>query len=132
MIDKENATLIIADTFDVALGYAPWIEEVIANYLSNAIKYGGNPPVIEMGSTPLEDDMVQFWVRDNGAGLDEEQQARLFAKFTRLNNVRVSGYGLGLSIVKRIMDKLGGRFDVQSAPNEGSTFSFILPAAPVD
>ena len=132
MIDKENAILIIADTFDVALGYAPWIEEVIANYLSNAIKYGGNPPVIEMGSTLLEDNMVQFWVRDNGAGLDEEQQARLFAKFTRLNNVRVSGYGLGLSIVKRIMDKLEGRFDVESTPNEGSTFSFILPAAPVD
>ncbi len=70
---------------------------------------------------------MRFWVRDNGDGLTPEDQARLFAPFTRLDQVRVKGHGLGLSIVRRIVEKLGGQVGVESQVGQGSTFSFTLP-----
>lgn len=115
----------------VALGYAPWIEEVWANYLSNAIKYGGRPPRLELGATVQADSTVRFWVRDNGSGLSPEDQARLFTPFTRLDQVQVRGHGLGLSIVRRIVEKLGGAVGVESQVGQGSTFFFTLPAPAV-
>jgi PAS domain S-box-containing protein len=112
----------------LAVGYAPWVEEVWANYISNAIKYGGRPPRVELGADPAEGGMVRFWVRDNGRGLSPDQQAQLFKPFTRINEVRAQGYGLGLSIVQRIITRLGGTVQVESAQGQGSTFSFTLPA----
>jgi signal transduction histidine kinase len=139
----------------VALGHAPWIEEVWANYLSNAMTYGGAPPYIELGSDELEpvydaavldtsgdeDDlvlppgMVRFWIRDNGAGISPEYQSELFQPYHMRNAENgtnsVRGHGLGLSIVKRIVEKLNGHVGVESSgvPGEGSLFYFILPAA---
>jgi two-component system sensor histidine kinase/response regulator len=104
------------------------VEEIWTNYLSNAIKYGGQPPCVELGATEQSDDFVRFWVRDNGNGLTGEEQARLFAPFTRLYPAQVKGYGLGLSIVQRIVDKLGGQVGVESRLGQGSTFSFTLPS----
>jgi two-component system, sensor histidine kinase and response regulator len=117
----------------VALGYAPWVEEVWVNYLSNAIKFGGTPsaaPRLELGATSQGDGTIRFWVHDNGQGLCPPAQAQLFTAFTRLET-RVRGHGLGLSIVKRIVEKLGGQVEVESEgiPGRGSTFSFTLPAA---
>ncbi len=122
--------IVMPDAWPVAFGHGPWIEEVWANYLSNAIKYGGKPPRLELGAETIGDD-VRFWVADNGPGLTPEQQARLFTPFTRLHQVRATGQGLGLSIVRRIMEKLGGRAWVESKPGEGSTFYFTLPTAAV-
>jgi PAS domain S-box-containing protein len=112
----------------VASGYAPWIEEVWANYLSNAVKYGGQPPQIDLGGTETGDGFVRFWVRDNGSGLTEEERGQLFREFTRLQTERAEGQGLGLSIVRRIVERLGGRVGVDSAPGQGSTFWFTLPS----
>jgi signal transduction histidine kinase len=67
-------------------------------------------------------------VRDNGPGLTPEEQARLFTPFTRLEQVRAKGHGLGLSIVRRIVEKLGGQVGVESEVGQSSTFSFTLPA----
>ena len=117
------------DSWPRALGHAAWVEEVWANYLSNAIKYGGQPPRVMLGAEPQQDGMVRYWVRDNGPGLAPEDQARLFTPFTRLDQVRVKGHGLGLSIVRRIVEKLGGQVGVESQLGQGSTFFFILPAA---
>jgi signal transduction histidine kinase len=111
-----------------AAGYGPWVEEVWTNYISNAIKYGGQPPCVELGATPIGDNQVRFWVRDNGSGLAPEEQARLFTPFERLNQAQIRGHGLGLSIVRRIVEKLGGRAGVESKPGEGCTFWFTLPA----
>jgi signal transduction histidine kinase len=98
--------------------------------MSNAIKYGGRPPRIELGATATGD-QVRFWVQDNGAGVPSEAQERLFAPFTRLSKVRVKGHGLGLSIVRRIVEKLGGQVSIESEglPGAGSIFAFTLPAA---
>jgi signal transduction histidine kinase len=127
MLKEYGAELILPDSWPVALGYAPWIEEVWANYLSNAIKYGGQPPRLEVGAAPQADGMVRFWVRDNGTGLTPAEQHHLFTPFTKLNQVRAKGHGLGLSIVQRIVGKLGGQAGVESQIGQGSLFYFSLP-----
>jgi signal transduction histidine kinase len=140
VIEEHQATIILPAVWPVALGYGPWIEEVWANYLSNAIKYGGRPPRLELGATPYQtsegseisqvsSSMVRFWVRDNGPGLTSKEQARLFTQFTRLHQVQAKGHGLGLSIVQRIIKKLGGQVGVESQMGQGSVFSFTLPSS---
>ena len=98
--DQEHANIDVPKVWPIAWGYAPWIEEVWANYISNALKYGGVPPQIELGATILEAgepgdgasttaplgagdhvEQIKFWVKDNGGGLTEDQQARLFIPF---------------------------------------------------
>jgi len=126
LIEEHQAEIISPDTWPVVLGYGPWIEEVWVNYLSNAIKYGSQPPRVELGATEQADGMVRFWVRDNGPGLAPREQARLFTPFTQLAQVRPKGHGLGLSIVRRIVEKLGGQVGVESEMGKGSVFTFTL------
>jgi PAS domain S-box-containing protein len=131
LIEECQAEIVLpeASAWPVALGHAEWIVEVWANYLSNSIKYGGQPPCVKLGAEAQPDGMVRFWVRDNGHGLSSEEQARLFTPFTRLDQVRAKGHGLGLSIVRRIVEKLGGQVGVESLVGQGSSFFFTLPGA---
>lgn len=129
MIDEYQAEIALPDSWPVALGYAPWVEEVWVNFISNAIKYGGKPPHMELGATAQSDGQIRCWVRDDGPGISPEDQRRLFTPFTRFTQRRVPGHGLGLSIVKRIVEKLGGQVGVESGVGQGSTFYFTLPAA---
>ncbi|MDH3675622.1 MAG: ATP-binding protein, partial [Anaerolineae bacterium] len=132
MIDDHKAEIIVPTDWPAALGYAPWVEEVLTNYLSNALKYGGQPPRVELGATLQPDGMVRFWVRDNGRGLKPEAKDHLFKPFTQLGQQQGNGHGLGLSIVQRIINKLGGQvgFESDGVPGHGSTFYFTLPAVP--
>jgi signal transduction histidine kinase len=127
MIKESKAKIALPVTWPVASGYGPWVEEVWTNYLSNAIKYGGHPPRVELGATKQTDGSVRFWVRDNGSGLTPEEQTRLFTPFTRLDQVRAKGHGLGLSIVRRIVEKMDGQVGVESKTGQGSVFYFTLP-----
>jgi len=126
---ERRPIVVQPDSWPTALGHGPWIEEVWANYLSNAMKYGGDPPRLELGADTFGD-KVRFWVKDNGPGLSEEQKAKLFAPFSQVHQARTGGHGLGLSIVRRIMEKLGGEAWVESEPGKGSRFGFTLPRAP--
>ncbi len=138
MIDEYQAELVIPDFWPTAKSYGPWVEEVWVNYISNALKYGGKPPRIELGATPLpgppppaggkEGGVVRFWVRDNGAGIPMEKQAQLFTPFTRIDQIYSKGHGLGLSIVSHIVQRLGGQVGVESQEGNGSLFWFTLPA----
>lgn len=116
-----------AHTWPTAVGYAPWLVEVWVNYLTNAIKYGGKPPHIDIGAIIQEQEAV-FWVQDNGAGLGAEQQEQLFQKFSRLHE-GIEGDGLGLTIVARIIHRLHGRVGLKSEYGRGSRFYFVLPLA---
>ena len=131
MIEEYKVQIIKPDVWPVAAGHAPWIEEVWANYLSNGIKYGGQPPRLELGADEQPDGSITFWVRDNGEGLSSEFQAKLFKEYSRLTEARAKGQGLGLSIVKRIVEKLGGQVSVHSEnrPGHGCVFAFTLPPA---
>ncbi len=129
MVAESNALIEEPETWPLALGHAAWVEEVWANYLSNAIKYGGKPPHIRLGGEVGPNGQARFWVQDNGPGLTPEECARLFTPFERLGQVRAKGHGLGLSIVQRIVQKLGGEVGVESTPGVGSVFYFTLPLA---
>lgn len=131
MVQESGAQISVPDAWPDVSGYESWIEEVWANYISNAIKYGGTPPVIKLGFEILPAGEIKFWISDNGKGLSEEQILLLFNKFTRLETLRAEGHGLGLSIVKRIVEKLNGKVGVESQnmPGKGCTFYFILPSA---
>jgi PAS domain S-box-containing protein len=131
LIAQNKARIIIqkADEWPSAIGYASWVEEVWANYISNAIKYGGAPPQVELGATVQDDGMARFWVKDNGPGIAAEDQTRIFDQFERLEIKGVSGHGLGLSIARRIVERLGGQVGVESSVGSGSTFYFTLPAS---
>jgi len=131
LIQEYEAKVVISEYWPTALGHKPWVEEVLAYYLSNAIKYGGQPPRVHIGATAQSDGMIRFWVRDNGPGFTSDEQAQLFTEFAHLSQRRVTEYSLGLSIVKRIVTKLGGQVGVESdgIPGEGSIFTFTLPRA---
>lgn len=129
MIKERRARVVCSRSWPAAVGYSPWIEEVWANYLSNAIKYGGESPRVRLGAT-VEGDMIRFWIRDCGPGIPPEEQKRLFVPFSQLRKTHKTGHGLGLSIVLHIVKKLGGEVGVESEPGKGSLFYFMLPAAP--
>ena len=129
LILQNEAKIKKPDDWPTAHGYAPWIEEVWSNYISNALKYGGSAPEIELGAEPLADGQIRFWVRDSGPGMTEDEQRQVFSQFTRFEKTKAAGHGLGLSITQRIIEKLGGKVGVESRPQDGSTFYFTLPQA---
>lgn len=127
MIQEHAAQITLPERFPSAVGYAPWVEEVWANYLSNALKYGGVPPRISFGGEPADNGQMRFWIRDNGKGLTDDEQAVVFTPFTRLSQAKVEGHGLGLSVVQRIVQRLGGTTGVESIAGQGARFWFTLP-----
>ena len=128
LIVKSKAEIILPSKWDVAIGYEPWVEEIWANYIGNALKYGGSPPKIELGSIRQSQRFVTFWVRDNGNGIEEKDFDAVFKEFIRLDDIETAGAGLGLSIVRRIVTKLEGQVYVESEKGKGATFFFTLPA----
>ena len=126
LIQESHAEVILPASWPAAVGYPQWIEEVWVNYISNAIQNGGNPPQVEIGAMEVDSAKVRFWVKDNGSGIPIEDQGQLFAEFTQLKNVSQNGHGLGLSIVQRIIKRLGGEVGVESRPGQGSKFFFTL------
>lgn|GEM_PF-1045615 len=127
LIRDRGASIILPPEWMAVRGYGPWVEEVWANYVSNAIKYGGDPCEVRIGCE-REGDMVRYWVRDNGGGIPEDKFSQLFTPFTRFSQLEIEGHGLGLSIVGRIVQKLGGTVAARALPEGGSEFSFTLPA----
>jgi two-component system, sensor histidine kinase and response regulator len=108
------------------------LQQVFVNLLSNAIKYTRqrDPAIIEVGWREEQGEGAYF-VRDNGAGFAMDDAKRLFGVFERLHDsTEFEGIGVGLSIVKRIVERHGGRVWAESEPNKGATFRFTLGASP--
>ena len=106
--------------------------EVVQNLMDNAAKFMGDQPspVIEIGQEgQAENGYATFFVRDNGIGIALEFHERIFGLFNRLDP-KTEGTGIGLSLVKRIVEFYGGRVWVQSEAGSGATFYFTLPMAP--
>ena len=127
MIQQYQAKIKLAEIWPSVPGVRLWLEEIWINYISNALKYGGKPPHLELGAAPFPPDFVRFWVRDNGEGITSVEQERLFKPFD-LQQLQVKEDGLGLSMVQHLVEKLGGSVGVESTKGKGSLFYFILPA----
>jgi signal transduction histidine kinase len=104
----------------------PQLDLVVTNLLSNAIKFGAGAPVeINVWGTQ---DAALLRVRDHGPGIAPEDQPRIFDKFTRLDSdSKVGGFGLGLWIVRNILEASGGEVAVASQPGDGAAFTISLP-----
>lgn len=127
LFNEYDPEIISPESWPIGLGYAPWIEEIWTNYMSNALKYGGQPSRIELGADEPANGMIRYWIKDNGAGMTDEEASKLFVPFTRLASTKkIDGHGLGLSIVQRIAKKMGGEVGVESVVGEGSLFYFTL------
>ncbi len=127
-IQEHNGQVKIQDEFPLSLGHAGWIEEIWYNYISNALKYGGEPPVVDVGATEEPGGKIRFWVKDNGKGLTELQMVDIFNSYESRKEKSQKGHGLGLSIVRRIAEKLNGEVRAENSPDGGALFSFTLAA----
>jgi CheY-like chemotaxis protein len=108
----------------------------LLNLIANAVKFtpaGGRVDVVITGDTRPNEKRVRFEVRDTGIGMDEATTRRIFDRFTQADTSttrRYGGTGLGLAISFRLVEMMGGRLAVTSAPGQGSTFYFAIPLRP--
>jgi len=119
MLNQHNAIIVEPDAWLPAQGYGPWLEEVWYNYLSNGLKYGGTPPRLVLGNDQQENDMVRFWIKDNGPGIDPEALEKIFIPFF---STKKTGSGIGLSLSRQIMRQHEGSITVRSTVGEGTEF----------
>jgi signal transduction histidine kinase/CheY-like chemotaxis protein len=128
-----GATLLIETDSDVPLtllGDAGRIQQILVNYVSNALKYAGGTIRLTARLSPESRDEIEFAVSDSGPGITPADQATLFTKFNRLSNARgelIKGSGLGLAACRSLADILGGSVGVTSQPDVGATFYLRLP-----
>ena len=130
MLAEREAIVHIPDDWPDAMGYGPWLEEVWYNYVVNALKYGGNPPELRLGHDLMANEQVRFWIEDNGPGVPADSTILFKPTIRAQRSNERRGYGLGLSIVKRIVERLKGDVGAENIPDGGSRFYFTLPAAP--
>lgn len=103
------------------------LEQVFTNLLSNAVKYSPESPLIEVYGQVV-DETVEICVRDHGIGIDEEDLPSMFQQFFRAKTATaIAGTGIGLNLVKRIIEEQGGTIRVDSKSGEGSVFTLCLP-----
>jgi signal transduction histidine kinase len=111
------------------------VSRSLQNLIVNALKYGGTPPLVVVEARPAEGTRreVAVTIGDNGAGIAARDLPHIFEPFYRGGDAtarQIHGSGLGLSLVKRIMDQLGGRITVRTDAGKGSAFTLHLPLAP--
>ncbi|HXD09469.1 MAG TPA: ATP-binding protein, partial [Anaerolineales bacterium] len=129
-IIERGVSVHIDHDLPIVLGDRQRLLEVLQNLIDNAAKFMGNQkdPRIEIGQTGEEAGKPVFHVRDNGIGILPEHYDRVFGLFNKLD-AKSDGTGIGLALVKRIVEVHGGRIWVLSEAGKGSTFYFTLPAA---
>ena len=130
-LGRRNLRVTVQGLLPVVHGDRQRLMEVLQNLLENAIKFLGDQPepLVEIGQrTRTEVGLVTIYVRDNGIGIAPQFHERIFGLFNRLDP-NVEGTGVGLALVKRIIEFHGGRIWVESEAGAGSTFVFTLPEA---
>jgi signal transduction histidine kinase len=111
---------------DGRVGYASAINRVLLNLTSNALRYTDSGSV-SIGCTEISDELVEFWIKDTGRGIPENVLAMLFDGFRPGSvGLRFSSAGLGLAICRNLLEAMGSSLNVETAPNEGTRFSFQL------
>jgi light-regulated signal transduction histidine kinase (bacteriophytochrome) len=124
VIEERGAVAKIEGELPDVLADLVRIEQVFGNLISNGIKFNhSQPPLVTVGVQEMDTESVTFYVRDNGIGIAEEYQERIFGVFQRLHlREEYEGTGAGLAIVKRACEAVNGGVWVESQPGAGSTF----------
>lgn len=134
---EERKADVTVEALPPALGDPTAVDQVFANLIANALHYldPARPGRVEIGALPPNQDgtatgLQTYFVKDNGLGIPEAYQQRVFLAFQRLHADVVQGEGVGLALVYRIVGRLGGKIWLESTAGVGSTFFVALPAAP--
>lgn len=131
-LDEGRITIKIQEELPYIYGDRQRLLEVLQNLIDNAAKFMGDQPhpTIEIGQYGQpQDELITFYVRDNGMGIAPEFHERIFGLFNRLDS-KIEGTGIGLALVKRIVEFHGGKVWVESELNSGATFYVTLPMQP--
>lgn len=129
---SRNARVAVADSLPAVIGHGPTLAQVLANLVANAIKFvpPERTPDVRIKAEP-RDGRVRLWVEDNGIGIAPEHHERIFRVFERLHRAaEYPGTGIGLAIVRKAMERMGGISGLESEPGRGSRFWIELPRAP--
>jgi PAS domain S-box-containing protein len=129
-LQAEHADIWIEENLPIVLGNESLLTQCFSNLLGNAVKFvpSGIRPKVRMRSE-VNDGFARIWVEDNGIGIPKHAQPRLFAMFQKLDN-QYDGTGIGLAIVRKVVERMGGKVGVESEPDRGSRFWVELRAAP--
>jgi signal transduction histidine kinase len=128
-IEKYKVTVHTQPNLPIIHGDRQRLTEVLQNLLDNAVKYMGDQPHphVEIGKHSEKNGNPVFFVKDNGMGIAPEYHERIFGLFNKLDSTS-EGTGIGLALVKKIIEVHGGSIWVESEPGKGSTFFFTLPS----
>ncbi len=129
---ERNAQIDIQSPLGTVVATLPTLQQILANLIDNSIKFVSVdlPPMIRVSSV-REGEFVRLWVEDNGIGIAPEHHQKVFGLFERLHPAHTfPGTGIGLAIVRKGVERMGGRVGVESEPGRGSRFWVDLPAAP--
>lgn len=126
----EQADILIEEALPVVLGNEALLTQCFSNLLGNAVKFvaPGVRPKVHMRSE-INDGFARIWVEDNGIGIPKHAHPRLFAMFQKLDN-QYEGAGIGLAIVRKVVERMGGKVGVESEPDRGSRFWVELRGLP--
>jgi PAS domain S-box-containing protein len=130
-LQATGASLRLEAPLPAVIAHPPTLVQVLVNILANAIKFTdpGVPPAVT-AHAECAADRVRLWIEDNGIGIPAEHQERIFQPFERLHGPDTyAGTGMGLAIVRRGVERMGGQVGVVSAPGQGSRFWIALPPA---
>jgi PAS domain S-box-containing protein len=129
-LHADHADIRFDTNLPVVLGNESLLTQCFSNLLGNAVKFValGMRPHIRLYSQ-IEDGIARVWVEDNGIGIPRHAQVRLFAMFQKLDN-QYEGTGIGLAIVRKVVERMGGKVGVESEPDRGSRFWVELRLAP--
>jgi len=127
--NARGTKLIVKDKMPIIMGDSTRISQIFSNLISNANKFMGDDnkePKIEVGYK-TDNGFHKFYVKDNGIGISKEYHEKIFQIFQRLEDIKVEGTGIGLSIVKKIVNSLGGNIWIDSEKGKGATMYFTIP-----
>jgi signal transduction histidine kinase len=129
-IAEKHACVTSPGPWPQVLAHEPTLEQVLFNLASNALKFSrpGVAPLLQVRAEERED-FIRVWVEDNGVGIAPEHRDQIFRLFMRLHGEKYAGTGIGLAIVQKGLERMGGRVGVCSGADHGSSFWFELRKA---